>query len=172
LAGFATRKRLDEFDFALPPSTNRKQVVKLDSCAFVERAENVVLLRPPGVSKSHLAIALEVTRRRYSVEFTSAARLVASLAKSRGAGSFSRRLSSFCRPRLPIVDEIGLLPLDTKGSALLFEVVARRHHARGVNFQSWWIRGIVATLSRFVTLSHPRGSVPGCAAPAVCAADG
>ena len=129
LAGFPTRKTLAEFDFGFQPSINKRQVSELADCAFVERAENVVLLGPPGVGKTHLAIALGLAAagRRYSVKFTTAARLVASLLEARGSGSFTRRLAGFCRPRLLIVDEVGFLPLEAEGAALLFEVVARRY---------------------------------------------
>jgi hypothetical protein len=93
LAGFPARKTLEAFDFAFQPSLNRKQVTELASCAFVERAENVILLGPPGVGKSHIAIALGLAAaaRRYAVKFTTAAKLVASLAEARRAGTFSRR---------------------------------------------------------------------------------
>ena len=129
LAGFPVRKTLDEFDYSFQPSVNRKQVAELASCAFVERAENVVLLGPPGVGKTHLAIALgaEAAKRRMQVKFTTAARLVASLSEARTAGTFSRRLQSFVRPRLLIVDEVGFLPLDAGEASLLFEVVCRRY---------------------------------------------
>lgn len=129
LAGFPVRKTLDEFDYSFQPSVNKKQVAELASCAFVERAENVVLLGPPGVGKTHLAIALgaEAAKRRMQVKFTTAARLVASLSEARTAGTFSRRLQSFVRPRLLIVDEVGFLPLDAGEASLLFEVVCRRY---------------------------------------------
>ncbi len=129
LAGFPVRKTLDEFDYSFQPSVNKKQVAELASCAFVERAENVVLLGPPGVGKTHLAIALgaEAAKRRMQVKFTTAARLVASLSEARTAGTFSRRLQSFVRPRLLIIDEVGFLPLDAGEASLLFEVVCRRY---------------------------------------------
>ena len=72
---------------------SKKQVAELASCAFAEHAENVVLLAPHGVGKTHLAIPLgpAVAGRRYSVKFTTAARMVAALVEACGS-SFTRRL--------------------------------------------------------------------------------
>lgn len=129
LAGFPARKTLAEFDFSFQPSVNRKQVTELCSCAFVERAENVVLLGPPGVGKTHIAIAigLEAARRRMQVKFTTAAKLIASLSEARTHDSFSRRLAGFTHPRLLIIDEVGFLPLKPAEAGFLFEVVCRRY---------------------------------------------
>jgi len=81
------------------------------------------------VGKTHLAISLgvEASKRRLSVKFTTASKLVASLAEARTAGTFSRRLMGFVRPSLLIVDEVGFLPLDASEASLLFEVVCRRY---------------------------------------------
>ena len=129
LAGFPARKTVEAFDFSFQPSVNRKQIQELASCAFIERVENVMLLGPPGVGKTHLAISLgvEASKRRLSVKFTTASKLVASLAEARTAGTFSRRLMGFVRPSLLIVDEVGFLPLDASEASLLFEVVCRRY---------------------------------------------
>lgn len=129
LAGFPARKSLDDFDFAFQPSINRKQVTELCSCAFVERCENVVLLGPPGVGKTHIATAIGISaaRRRMQVKFTTAAKLVASLSEARTHDSFSRRLSGFTHPRLLIIDEVGFMPLKPAEAGFLFEVVCRRY---------------------------------------------
>jgi DNA replication protein DnaC len=129
LAGFPVRKTLDGFDFGFQPGLNRKQIAELAACGFIEHADNVVLLGPPGVGKTHLAIALglEAAHRRLSVKFTTAARLVSSLSEARTAGTFTRRLAGFVRPRMLIIDEVGFLPLDASEASLLFEVVCRRY---------------------------------------------
>lgn len=129
LAGFPYRKTLDDFDFSFQPSVPKKQLKELAGCAFVERAENVVFLGPPGVGKTHLAVALglEATKRRMQVRFVSCADMVASLSAAERQGTFARRLKSFVQPRLLIIDEIGFLPLGAKEANLLFQVVCRRY---------------------------------------------
>jgi DNA replication protein DnaC len=129
LAGFPYRKSLAEFDFAFQPTVSEKQLRELAGGAYLERHENVLLLGPPGVGKSHLAVALglEACRARHRVRFTTASRMVASLAEAREAATYSRRLLTYTRPSLLIIDEVGFLPLDAAQAALLFEVVSRRY---------------------------------------------
>jgi DNA replication protein DnaC len=129
LAGFPYRKSLAEFDFAFQPTVSEKQLRELAGGAYLERHENVLLLGPPGVGKSHLAVALglEACRARHRVRFTTAQRMIAALAEAREAATYSRRLLTYTRPSLLIVDEVGFLPLDAAEASLLFEVVSRRY---------------------------------------------
>ena len=122
-------KTLADFDFAFQPSVKREQVESLHELGFLERAENVVLLGPPGVGKTHIAISLaiaaaEAGRRVY---YGTLAGLVESLAEAKAAGALARRLKVLTHPALLVVDEIGYLPVSQDGAILFFQLINARH---------------------------------------------
>ena len=122
-------KTLVQFDFTFQPSIKREQIESLHELGFLDRAENVILLGPPGVGKTHLAISLaiaaaEAGRRVY---YGTLAGLIDSLMDARAAGELSRRLRVLTHPALLVVDEIGYLPVSQDGAVLLFQLINARH---------------------------------------------
>jgi DNA replication protein DnaC len=129
LARFPFVKGLDAFDFSYQPSLDKKQVQTLSTCHFIEHGENLVILGPPGVGKTHLAVGLglKAIERGYRVLFTTAAGLIAGLTRALNEGRLEERLKVYTVPRLLIIDEIGYLPIDRAGANLFFQLISRRY---------------------------------------------
>jgi DNA replication protein DnaC len=128
-ARFPWIKTLDQFDFDFQPSLDRRQVRELAGMSFVERAHNVILLGPPGVGKTHLAIALGVkaVEAGYSVLFLTLETLMTRLVKAFHENRLERSLQQLVYPKALIIDEIGYLPLSNLEASLFFRLVARRY---------------------------------------------
>lgn len=122
-------KTLDQFDFDFQPSIDRKTIRELAGGSFIERAHNVVLLGPPGVGKTHVAIALGVkaVEAGYSALFLTLESLMGRLVRARHENRLDRTLQHLSAPRLLILDELGYLPLSREEASLFFRLLVRRY---------------------------------------------
>lgn len=129
LAHFPFVKTLETFDFAFQPSLNERQLRELATGRFIANGENVLLLGPPGVGKTHLAIALGMATiaQSLSVYFLTVSDLLDLLHKDAQEDRLAHRLQTLCKPKLLILDEMGYFPLDRLAAQFLFQLVSRRY---------------------------------------------
>ena len=132
LAAMPQVKTLEQFDWKAASGAPKAQIQELAALMFIERAENVVLLGPSGVGKTHLALALghKAVMAGYKVRFITAADLMLQLAAAKTQGRLKEYFNrAVLGPRLLIVDEIGYLPFGREEANLFFNVVAKRYES-------------------------------------------
>ncbi len=129
LSRLPCRKTLEEFDFAFQPSIDKRQIDELATLAFAARAENVILLGPPGVGKTHLAVglAMKALEAGMVVYYASLAHLIADLKKASEQGRLEKRWRVYLRPDILIIDEVGYLQLNRQEAELLFRLISERY---------------------------------------------
>jgi DNA replication protein DnaC len=128
-ASLNSTKTMESFDFNFNPSLNRQQVMQIASCDYIRRQHNVLICGPTGVGKSHLAQALahEACRQGFDVLFINTHKLLQQLNGGRADGTWARRLQTYLRPNLLILDDFGLKPLTPPGPEDLYDIINERY---------------------------------------------
>ena len=128
-AHYPLDKRLAGFEFDFQPSIDRAVIAELSTLRFVEERRNALFLGPPGVGKSHLAIALGIaaTEAGYRTYFTTAVDLVGHLQAAHLEGNWASKMRTYTGPSVLVIDELGYLPMDATSAHWIFQVVSRRY---------------------------------------------
>lgn len=144
-AAFPVVKRLEEFDFAFQTTVSKKQILRLLDFTFVDNRENVVFIGPPGVGKTHLAIAVAVkaVEAGYRVFCSSALELVEALDLAEMRGQLKQKINALLKFDILFVDELGYLPVNKKSACNLFQLINALYEYRSLllttnkNFTEW-----------------------------------
>jgi len=137
-AAFPVIKTLEEFNFDFQPSIERSLIEDLATLRFIYNTENLVLLGPPGVGKSHIAIALGIkaVKAGFSAYFVNTSDLIERLKKANREEVLEKKIRDFTKYKLLIIDEMGYLPFDEEGAHCLFQLISKRYERSSTIFTS------------------------------------
>ena len=126
MAGFPFIKTVEDFDFGFQRSITRKQVNQLLDMTWIEKAYNLIFLGPPGVGKTHLAVALglEAVKKGYKVSFTGVEDLMKHLKLETTSTRSRQKVKRIMASDMVVIDEIGFVPISRQEANLFFQLIS------------------------------------------------
>ena len=138
-------KRMDQFDFGRVKGIGKSQVANLLDCRWIDNKENLLFFGPPGIGKTHLAIAfaVEVVEKGYKVCFEKITNLIKFLKTAEIQKASEYRIRRIMKSNLVIIDEIGYTPIEKREANLFFNLISEMHERVSLiitsnkSFDSW-----------------------------------
>jgi len=129
LSSLPTGQTLSNFDFSFQPSVERSRIETLGTCAWIREKQTLLMQGPPGVGKTHLAIALGVraVENGFSVAFFRLEELLAAMRRDAGVAPARLRRRKYVNVALLIIDEVGFEPMTRQDASLFFRLVSYRY---------------------------------------------
>lgn len=138
-------KGLEDFDFTFQPSVKKAEMLELSTGNFIGKRENIVLIGQPGTGKTHLSVSLglKALGYGYTVLFTTVAEMITTLEQSRADLSYRKKIQTYLKPDLLILDELGYKSMADSTVEDFFEIVSGRYEKGSMiitsnrTFQEW-----------------------------------
>jgi len=122
-------KGIEDFDFTFQPTVKKQDIGELATLRFLDRRANILFQGLPGTGKTHLSVALALKALGYgkTVLFTSVWDMITQLQQSRADDSYQKKIQTYLKPDLLILDELGYRSMAESTVEDFFEIVSRRY---------------------------------------------
>ena len=144
-AHFPVIKKIDDFEFGLIKGMGKSEAINLLDCRWIDNRENLLFFGPPGVGKSHLAIALGVNavEKGYKVCFERITNLIKLLKTAEIQKKSEYRIKRIMKSDVMVIDEIGYTPIEKREANLFFNLISEMYEKASIiitsnkSFESW-----------------------------------